>query len=127
MRMHSVIFAYILLAPLGYWVMQHAAKQKDEPCVKRAGLIVAYALMAISLLGVLCGLWGHMRAYSKCRCGDGMMMQVDVQTMRGGMHGQMGGQGGMGMMGMGKNCPMHQAGAMPAKTEKTEAPAPKAK
>lgn len=131
MSIHSSIFLYALLAPIGYLVLQHAAKQKEEPCVNRAGKIVAYGLMLVSLCGMLCGTWSHARAARR----QHMMMEHMMMGMPGPMMGGM--MGGMrgGMMGeasedaeekgeMHKNCPMADK-AKAAKAAKPEAPAPK--
>ena len=52
--MHTTgIVLFALLAAVGYWVLQHAASNKEaEVYVKRTGQAVGWALLAISLLGV---------------------------------------------------------------------------
>lgn len=73
---------YGILAALGYWVLQHAAKE-TENCVKRAGKTVAWVLIVFGLLGLLCGVMGHIKANCQCKA------KCEMQEAGGG--GQAGG------------------------------------
>lgn len=67
-----------VIAALGYWVLQHSGKE-TAAYVKRTGLAVGLALIAIGLLGLMCTLGSHV----KKSCGSsyspdhGTMMQQD--------------------------------------------------
>lgn len=73
---------YGVLAALGYWVLQHASKE-TESCVRRAGKTVAWVLIVFGLLGLLCGVMGHIKANCPCKA------KCEMQEAAGG--GQAGG------------------------------------
>ncbi len=56
--LHLAVALYALLAALGYWLLQHSAKESAN-YVKRAGQTLGWALLVIGLLGVLCGVTNH--------------------------------------------------------------------
>jgi len=58
---------YAVLASLGYWVLQHSAKETAAQ-VKRAGTLVGWALIALGLLGAVCGIANHARMAHWARC-----------------------------------------------------------
>lgn len=59
-----------LIAALGYWVAQHAAKETAN-CIKRMGSWTGTILVIIGLLGILCAAGSHikrnMSCHSKCQ------------------------------------------------------------
>lgn len=63
---HLAIGLYAVLAALGYWVLQHAAKETAN-YAKRAGQLVGWALIAAGLAGLLCGVAAHARMAGCCR------------------------------------------------------------
>ena len=71
---HGPIVLYALLAALGYWVLQHAAKETAK-YVKRTGVTLGMVLVVVGLLGVLCGLANHVRMSSSrlCKCQEAGM------------------------------------------------------
>ena len=73
---HLAVALYALLAALGYWVLQHSAREAAN-YVKRAGQTLGWALIVIGLLGVLCGLASHARSMGRrmCRCPGTEMME----------------------------------------------------
>ncbi len=91
--MHSVsIVLFALLAAIGYWVLQHAAGNKEaEVYVKRTGQTVGWALLVISLLGVAFSVAAPRGRFGG-RCGDRM-------ENRGGQQGNMGPGAMMGQPG----------------------------
>jgi len=71
---HMTTVLYALLAALGYWVLQHAAKETVNYS-KRAGQVVGWTLITAGLAGMLCGLTAHVRsATCPARPGMGRMM-----------------------------------------------------
>jgi hypothetical protein len=68
---HLAAVLYALLAALGYWVLQHAAKETAE-YVKRTGQVLGGLFIVIGLLGLLCGVTSHVKNYA-CpgECGGG--------------------------------------------------------
>ena len=91
---HGAVALYAILAALGYWVLQHAGKQEDK-LIRRTGATVATVLIAVGLLGVLCGVVSHVKSSidSACRCqaavemthsGAGKPMQIDVKVTEAG-------------------------------------------
>lgn len=99
---HAATAIYAVLAALGYWVMQHAAKETAN-CVKRTGSVVGTTLVIIGLLGLLCGVGSHVKnaiARSSCSYGQGAGMGgVQGMIMRDGQEmmargGQAAGAGG---------------------------------
>ena len=73
---HAAIVFYGLFAALGYWVLQHAAKETAN-FVKRTGVVLGMALVIIGLMGVLCGVGSHIKSglSRHCSCaGEGAMM-----------------------------------------------------
>ena len=83
MTMHLAVVLYAVLTALGYWVLQHAAKETAN-CVKRAGGLVGWALIVIGLLGVICGVVHHAGAGLCRECGRG-----EKTEMRGGREDDM--------------------------------------
>ena len=73
---HAAIVFYGLFAALGYWVLQHAAKE-TAGFVKKTGVALGMALVIIGLMGVLCGVGSHIKTglSRHCSCaGGGAMM-----------------------------------------------------
>jgi hypothetical protein len=73
---HAASVLYAVLAVLGYWVLQHAVKEQDN-LVKKTGAVLGMVLVIIGLLGLLCGVGGHVKRgiASRCGCqGQGMAM-----------------------------------------------------
>jgi len=66
---HLAAVLYAVLAALGYWVLQHSEKE-GQGLVKKTGRAVAFTLVAVGLIGTLCGVAGHIKASSRC-CGSG--------------------------------------------------------
>lgn len=66
---HAAVALYALLAALGYWVLQHAGKE-TQAYIKRTGVALGFTLIAISLLGVLCGVGSHAKSgmQRSCKC-----------------------------------------------------------
>jgi len=63
-QMGAVLYA--AMAALGYWVLQHADKD-TRSLVKKTGQVVAWTLIVLGLLGLLCGVGAHItKAASKC-------------------------------------------------------------
>lgn len=79
----AMMAVYALLGVVGYWVLQHAAKNKEaEKYVKRTGHIVAWCLLGISLLGTACALSSHIGRNARNRCmGPGEMGRMDMRMM----------------------------------------------
>ena len=71
--LHLAVGLYALLAALGYWLLQHSAKESAN-YVKRAGQTLGWALLVIGLLGVLCGVTNHAKMGMSPRCGPGAEM-----------------------------------------------------
>lgn len=67
---HFAAALYALMAALGYWVLQHAAKETAD-YVKRAGQGVGWLLLVMGLLGLLCGVTSHVKKYACCGGGGG--------------------------------------------------------
>lgn len=96
---HLATALYGALAALGYWVLRSAAKE-GAAYVKRAGQAIAWFLIVIGLLGVLCGASMHVRDNLGCSScdvqewdegyGEGMMPEeggdqtIKVQVIKGG-------------------------------------------
>ena len=81
---HAATALYAVLAILGYWVLQHAAKETLK-YVKRAGTIVGMTLVVIGLLGFLCGVRSHIKRSTSPYCAtEGRMMRGMPEKMRGG-------------------------------------------
>jgi hypothetical protein len=84
---HFAVGLYALLAALGYWVLQHSAKEAAG-YVKRTGQALGWILAVVGLLGVLCGVAGHGRrmAHKTGRCGGAEMTEPakmgDMSEMR---------------------------------------------
>lgn len=80
---HAASALYAALAALGYWVLQHAAKE-TAGFVKRTGVVLGMTLVIIGLLGVLCGVGSHIgkNMSRSCLCPEQGMM------MRGGPEGE---------------------------------------
>jgi hypothetical protein len=64
---HLAIAIYSVLAVLGYWVLQRADKESGG-LVKRTGRVIAWVLIIVGLLGVLCGVGAHIKS-SMPECG----------------------------------------------------------
>lgn len=79
-----------VLAALGYWVLQHAAKETGS-LVKRTGIAVGMTLVVIGLLGLLCGVGAHARKSMPNSCAGQQTIMNDGQRM------MMRGEGKMGM------------------------------
>lgn len=62
---HGAVMLYALLGALGYFVLQHAAKQ-EKKCVAYGGRIFGMIIMIIGLLGVLCGVGSHVKNSMGC-------------------------------------------------------------
>ncbi|HAH31025.1 MAG TPA: hypothetical protein DCL44_01785 [Elusimicrobia bacterium] len=75
MPTHLAIALYALLAALGYWVLQHAAKETAN-YVKKAGQTLGWAFIVVGLLGILCGVASHAKnmCHKNSRCSDAKMM-----------------------------------------------------
>ena len=75
---HLAVGLYALLAALGYWVLQHSAKEAAN-YVKKAGQTLGWAFIVIGLLGVLCGVASHARSMGRriCRCSGAEMMEPE--------------------------------------------------
>ncbi len=81
--MHLAVGLYALLAALGYWVLQHAAKETFNYS-KRAGQLVGWVLIAAGLAGLLCGVAAHARMNSGCRrCETPSRMMMEREGMQG--------------------------------------------
>ena len=80
---HLAVGLYALLAALGYWVLQHAAKEAAN-YAKRAGQVVGWTLIVAGLAGLLCGVAAHARMAGGChKCeGKGQMM-TETENMPG--------------------------------------------
>ncbi len=68
-----------LIAALGYWVAQHAAKETAN-CIKRMGAVTGSILVIIGLLGILCAAGSHIKRNISCngpRCAIGQGMMTD--------------------------------------------------
>lgn len=80
---HAASALYAALAALGYWVLQHAAKE-TAGFVKRTGVVLGMTLVIIGLLGVLCGVGSHIgkNVSRSCLCPEQGM------KMRGGPEGE---------------------------------------
>lgn len=78
MGLHLAIMLYAVMAALGFWVLQRAAKE-TENCVRRPGKTVAWFLMLFGLLGMLCALVSHVKANCACskKCGTEMSAPAD--------------------------------------------------
>ena len=76
---HMAVGLYALLAALGYWIMQHSAKETAN-CVKRAGQILSWTFIVIGMMGILCGVASHVKnmCHKSCRCGAEMMEQREM-------------------------------------------------
>ncbi|MDA8243709.1 MAG: hypothetical protein M0025_06265 [Elusimicrobia bacterium] len=76
---HFAAVLYGLLAALGYWVLQHGARQ-EKKCAMWGGHITGWALIIVGLLGLLCGAMSHAWMGHRC-CGEGpgWNMQVEEQ------------------------------------------------
>lgn len=113
--MHTVtIVLFALLAAVGYWVLQHAAKEKEaEVYIKRTGQVVGWALLLISLLGVAFSVAAPRGRFGG-KCGDRM-------ENRGGQPGNMGPGAMMGQPG--HNCPMSGQPGMQQGGDRQEGPA----
>lgn len=85
---HLAVGLYALLAALGYWVLQHAAKETAKYS-KRAGQLVGWVLIASGLAGLLCGVAAHAKMAGGHKCGgpDRMTMQREGQPRMMGMEG----------------------------------------
>ena len=83
---HLAVGLYALLAALGYWVLQHAAKETANYS-KRAGQLVGWVLIAAGLAGLLCGVAAHAR---KAGCSNQCGWQDRMMMHREGMPGMMG-------------------------------------
>jgi hypothetical protein len=89
--LHAATFLYALVAALGYWVLQHADKD-TRGLVRKTGQVVAWVLIVLGLMGLLCGIGAHVvKSAAKCggRCPSGMMEGGQgMQGGGGGMQGQ---------------------------------------
>jgi hypothetical protein len=65
---HLAIAIYAVLAVLGYWVMQRADKESGS-LVKKTGGVIAWVLIIVGLLGVLCGVGAHIKGAMPHQCG----------------------------------------------------------
>jgi hypothetical protein len=77
---HAATVLYAVLAALGYWVLQHAAKETAN-YVKKTGAILGMALVVIGLLGFLCGVGSHIRNSMPRSCTGQDMIMRDGQEM----------------------------------------------
>ena len=86
---HLAVMGYALLAALGYWVLQHSARE-TAAYVKKTGAVLGMALIIIGLLGVICGIGGHIkRAMPMHSCnmevtvqGEGLKDKADISAVR---------------------------------------------
>ncbi len=84
---HAAAALYAALAVLGYWVLQHAAKEAAG-YVKRTGIVLGMTLVVIGLLGFLCGVGHHAKRGMSRQCGcagQGMMMRGGPEDKMGEM------------------------------------------
>ena len=91
---HLAVGLYALLAALGYWVLQHSAKE-TAGYIKRTGQALGWALIVTGLLGVLCGVVSHAKSICNKGCSgteimesgkiDNMPMMHPDCPMKGGM------------------------------------------
>ena len=93
--MHGAVALYALIGALGYFVLQHAAKQ-EKKCVAVGGRIFGMLVMIIGLLGVLCGVVNHakMAMNRPCMCraaamaapesGEAAEQRVEKTVVKGG-------------------------------------------
>ncbi|MDO8805896.1 MAG: hypothetical protein Q7R35_15865 [Elusimicrobiota bacterium] len=79
---HAAVAVYAALAVLGYWILQHAAKE-TATYVKRAGVTVGMTLVVISLFGFLCGVRAHIKTATAPDCSE-MMRNAQGEMPRGG-------------------------------------------
>ena len=80
---HAATALYAVLAILGYWVLQHSAKETLK-YVKRSGTILGMTLVVIGLLGFLCGVRSHIKRSTSPYCAtEGQMMRGMPERMRG--------------------------------------------
>jgi len=92
---HLAMGLYAVLAVLGYWVLQHSAKETVN-YVRKTGQVLAWALIVIGLLGVLCGMVNHAKMSAKnCRCSGAGMMEPDKMGNMPMMHADCPMKGGM--------------------------------
>ena len=92
---HLAVGVYAVLAVLGYWVLQHSAKETVN-YVRKTGQVLAWALIVIGLLGVLCGMAAHAKMSAKnCRCSGGEMTEPDKMGNMPMMHADCPMKGGM--------------------------------
>lgn len=81
--MHLAVGLYAVLAALGYWVLQHAAKETAN-YAKRAGQLVGWVLIVAGLAGLLCGVAAHARMAGGChKCGGQGQMMTEGGNMPG--------------------------------------------
>lgn len=81
---HAATALYAVLAILGYWVLQHAAKETLK-YVKRSGTILGMMLVVIGLLGFLCGVRSHIKRSTSPYCAtEGQMTRGMPERLRGG-------------------------------------------
>lgn len=79
--MHLAGALYALMAALGYWVLHHAAREKETAAyVKRAGQGVGWVLIVVGLLGLLCAVTSHVKQNSCCGDRPAWNMRVDEET-----------------------------------------------
>ncbi|HBA60560.1 MAG TPA: hypothetical protein DCZ92_07035 [Elusimicrobia bacterium] len=65
MGMHFATLLYAVIAALGYWVLQHSAKE-TAAFVKRTGIGLGMFLVVVGMLGVLCGVGSHVKKQAPC-------------------------------------------------------------
>jgi hypothetical protein len=65
---HLAIAIYAGLAVLGYWVLQRADKESGG-LLKKTGGVIAWVLIVVGLLGVLCGAGSHIKGATPGKCG----------------------------------------------------------
>jgi len=77
---HGATVLYAVLAVLGYWVLQHAAKEAAN-YVKKTGAVLGMSLVVLGLLGFLCGVVNHARKSMPASCAGQEMIMRDGQEM----------------------------------------------
>ena len=78
---HLYAVLYGALAALGYWVLQHGARQ-EKKCAMWGGHITGWALIIVGILGLLCGAMNHGRRNARC-CGSAPEWNMQVEEQGG--------------------------------------------
>ena len=59
----------LLTAVAGYWVLERAEAHTKKSDLRRAGKLLGWLIIVVSLMGVACNVW----CVAKCRSGYGSM------------------------------------------------------